>query len=348
MRDARWIRSPAVDAALALCWVPFAVVAHAVRGDSDTLLLVLSAAFLLSFLHQPLTLPLVYGDPDEVARHRRIYLWSPLVFVAVILVGLQLSLAAVAVVAGLWNAEHTLMQRFGITRIYGRKKGQSEGGLERWMLVSWLVLALVWVASDASTESRIEGLKLGQTNADGLHILADLRPVATTLLLPVLLVVVGLAVTWLRTEARRLRDGTANPAKHLYVASTAALFAWILVEPISGFIAYIGSHSVEYFLIVHHSLGSRYADGSGGRIGAAVRAPGGRRRFLLGYLAVLAVVVVVARGWASDDAYRFLVLFLGGLHVFYDGLIWKLRRPAVARGLVEAAAPAQITSNAIA
>jgi hypothetical protein len=234
------------------------------------------------------------------------------------------------------------MQRFGITRIYGRKKGQSEGGLERWMLVSWLALALVWVAADASTEGRIEGLKLGDVNADGLHILADLRPIATLLLLPVLLVVLALAATWVRAETRRWRVGAANPAKHLYVASTAALFVWILVDPISGFIAYIGSHSVEYFLIVHHSLGSRYADGSGGQLGAVVRAPGGRRRFLLGYLAVLAVVVVVSRGWASDDVYRFLVLFLGGLHVFYDGMIWKLRRPAVARGLV------QMTSNAIA
>jgi hypothetical protein len=90
---------------------------------------------------------------------------------------------------------------------------------------------------------------------------------------------------------------------------------------------------VEYFLIVHHSLGSRYADGSGGPLGATVRAPGGRRRFLLGYFAVLAVIVVVSRGWASDDVYRFLVLFLGGLHVFYDGFIWKLRRPAVAHSL---------------
>jgi hypothetical protein len=288
----------------------------------------------------------VYGDPDEVARHRRIYLWSPLVFLVVILLGLQVSLAAVAIVAGLWNAEHTLMQRFGITRIYGRKKGQSEGGLERWMLVSWLVLALVWVAADARTEGSIEGLKLGDVNAGGLHILADLRPAAAVLLVPTVLVVIAIASTWVRAEVGRWRDGTANPAKHLYVASTAALFAWIiLVDPISGFIAYIGSHSIEYFLIVHHSLGSRYADGSGGALGAAVRAPGGRRRFLLGYLGVLAVVVVVSRGWASDDVYRFLVLFLGGLHVFYDGLIWKLRRPAVARGLVT---EPQITSNAIA
>src|SRR4051812_32718470 len=240
---ARWIRSARADAVLALCWMPFAAFAYALRENSTAVVAVLSVAFLISFVHQPLTLPLVYGDPGEVARHRAIYRWSPLVFLVAILVGLQVSLAAVAIVAGLWNAEHTLMQRFGITRIYGRKKGQSEGGLERWMLVSWLVLALVWVAADASTEGRIEGLKLGQVNADGLHILADLRPIATLLLVPVVLVAVGLVATWLRAEARRVADGTANPAKHLYVASTAALFVWILVDPISGFIAYIGSHS---------------------------------------------------------------------------------------------------------
>jgi hypothetical protein len=342
--QARWIRSPAVDAALALCWVPFALVAHALRASTDTLFLFINATFLLSFYHQPLTLPLVYGDPGEVARHRRIYQWSPFVFLTVILLGIQVSLAAVAIVAGLWNAEHTLMQRFGITRIYGRKTGQSEGTLERWMLVSWLVLALVWVAADSRTEGRIDALPFGQLNADGLHRLADLRPIALLLLVPVVLTVLGLVTMWLLAEARRVHAGTANPAKHLYVASTAALFVWILLDPLSGFIAYVGSHALEYFLIVHHSLGTRYADGSGGALGTKVRALHGPRRFLLGYLAVLTVVVAVARGWASDTQYVILVLFLGGLHVFYDGLIWKLRRPAVARGLVEP----QITSNAIA
>ena len=345
--QARWIRSPVVDAALALCWVPFAVAAYAVRGDGDTLFLLLNATFLLSFYHQPLTLPLVYGDPAEIARHRRIYVWSPFVFVAVILLGLQVSLAAVAIVAGLWNAEHTLMQRFGITRIYGRKSGQSEGGLERWMLVSWLVLALVWVAADARTGGRIDALPFGQVNADGLHLLADLRPLALLLLAPAVLAVVGLGGAWLLAELRRVRAGTANPAKHLYVASTAALFVWILVDPLSGFIAYVGSHALEYFLIVHHSLGTRYADGSGGALGSTVRAPGGRRRFLLGYLAALTGLVVLLRGWGSEDVYLFAVLLLGGLHVFYDGLIWKLRRPAVARGLVNTPS-AQIASNAIA
>src|SRR3954462_10438608 len=119
--QARWIRSPGIDGALALCWVPFAVVAHALNGSSDSLFLFINATFLLSFYHQPLTLPLVYGDPGEVARHRSLYLWSPVVFLVAIVVGIQVALPVVAFVADLWKYEQTLMQRFGLTRPQGRQ-----------------------------------------------------------------------------------------------------------------------------------------------------------------------------------------------------------------------------------
>ena len=44
-----------------------------------------------------------------------------LVVAALITIGINVSLGLVAVIAGLWNAEHTLMQRYGVQRIYGRK-----------------------------------------------------------------------------------------------------------------------------------------------------------------------------------------------------------------------------------
>jgi hypothetical protein len=114
---ARWIHSARVDGALAFAWLPFALVARAVAGDADLLATVLGATFLLSFLHQPLTLPLVYGDPAQLAARRRLFVLSPLLFVAAITGGLLVSLTVVAVVAGLLNAEHTHMHRYGITRI---------------------------------------------------------------------------------------------------------------------------------------------------------------------------------------------------------------------------------------
>jgi hypothetical protein len=88
---------------------------------------------------------------------------------------------------------------------------------------------------------------------------------------------------------------------------------------------------------VHRALGSRFADGSGGSLGRTMRRPGGRRRFFGGYVAAFVVLVVIEATVAGPVVYTFTVLFLGGLHVLYDGFIWKLRRPSVACGLVEPA-----------
>jgi hypothetical protein len=342
----RWIGSARVDVALAFAWLPFALVAHAVSGDGDALAVLLGATFLLSFLHQPLTLPLVYGDRDQLAARRRLYVVSPAVFVVAIAAGLWWSVTAVAIVAGLWNAEHTLMQRYGITRIYGRKAGQDDGSLEKAMLVSWLVLAIVWVGADARTRARVDALPLGDTNTRGLHVLTDLRPWAALLVVPVSIVVATLVSRWVRAERARWRAGTANPAKVIYVASTALLFAWILVDPIAGFVGYVGAHAVEYFAIVHQSLGARYSDGSGGALGRMVRHRRGRRAFFASYLAAFIALMALEKTYGSAYVYTFTVLLLGGLHVFYDGFIWKLRRPATARGLVDVPQPIAAVASA--
>lgn len=335
---ARWIHSPAVDLLLAACWIPFAVAAHWTAGNPDAIELVLLATFTLSFAHQPLTLPIVYGDPDERAARRRLYTWCPVVFLVAAVGGLALSVAAVAVVAGLWNAEHTLMQRYGITRIYARKAGESDEAaarLEKAMLVGWLVLAAVAAAASAGTEERLLELPLGAVNRSGLDMLADARPVARWLLVPVAVAVAVVTGRWLRAERRRWSAGGGNGAKLLYVGMTAALIGVMLVDPVAGFVGYVGAHAVEYFVIVHRSLGSRWSEpGSGGVIGRLVRAPGGRRRFLAAY-AVSMVVLVGGLRWSGNARlYLVTILVLGGLHVLYDGFIWKLRRPAVAAGLV--------------
>lgn len=325
-----------MDLAVACCWVPFALVGHALESRPEAVAAFVGAVFLLSFSHQPVTLALVYGDPEQFAVRRSLFTWSPLVFIAAVWVGLHISLVLVAMVAGLWNAEHTLMQRYGITRIYGRKAGQDEGGLERAMLLSWLVLALVWVAADPGTPGRVARLDLGPVNAHGVSLLTDLRPIAQVLLLPVAVGVISLAVAWLRAE--RARGAAANPAKRFYVGATAALFLVILVDPIAGFVAYVGAHAIEYFVIVHGALGRRYATSDGGgAIGRAVRAPTGRIGFFAAYLGVFILLVSLLQWHGSPFLYSVAFLTLGGLHVFYDGFIWKLRRPAVARGFAIAA-----------
>jgi hypothetical protein len=323
---ARWVHGPALDAAMALSWVPFVALGWLWQGQSSRLAVLVSATLLISFSHQPLTVALVYGDRRTFGLRRRIFTWSPLVLVVAVLVTRHVSLATLAVVAGLWNAEHTLMQRYGITRIYGRKAGQQEGALEKLLLVSWLVLAFVWVAADTRTLARIEQTGIRGKNRRGLEILADLGPVARVILPIVVVAAAVISVRWLWAELHR--GAQANAAKRCYLASTALLFVVILVNPIAGFLGYVGSHAVEYFVIVHQHLGPRYADAAvdgGAPVGHAVRRLG-RLGFFAVYLGVTVGLVTVVGRYGGDTALAAVVLTLGGLHVFYDGFIWK--RPA--------------------
>jgi hypothetical protein len=131
---ALFIRSAHADIALALAWIPFAAVAFALR-DGRQLILLLEVLSAFSFLHQPLTPLLVYGDAEQFGARRRLFVVGPVVLVAAIAVGLSISFTLVAVVGGLWNMEHTLMQRYGFVRIYGRRSGEDDGRLE---LVMWV------------------------------------------------------------------------------------------------------------------------------------------------------------------------------------------------------------------
>jgi hypothetical protein len=333
----RWVHRASVDVAVALCWVPFVLGAHAVEANPAVLTSVVTGVFLLSFAHQPLTLALVYGDPEQFRLRRLIFTLSPLVFAAAIVVLLHVSLITLAIVAGLWNAEHTLMQRYGITRIYGRKADQQNGGLERAMLLSWLALAFVWVAADRATSHRLEQAGLNGTNEMAVRVLLRFHSAAQFLIGPMVVLVAALVATWIVAEARR--RGDANPAKWLYVATTAALFVVILIDPIAGLMGYVGAHAIEYFVIVHQSLGRRYGDEpdpASARpvpLARAIRARTGRIGFFVAYLGAVVGLVTLLGWYGSRPVYLVVFFTLGGLHVFYDGFIWKLRRPAVARSL---------------
>ncbi len=329
----QWIHGPWLDAVVALCWVPFVVGALWVEAVAPSALdAYATAVFLLSFAHQPLTVALVYGDKERFALRRAIFTWSPIVFILATFVGVQVSFVLVAVIGGLWNAEHTLMQRYGLTRIYGRKAGQEEGRLELWMLFSWLGLALIWVAADPTTPDRAAGLAaLGRNNSEAISVLTTLRGAATWLVLPALALAAGLFATWIVREGRR--GAAANPAKWLYVGSTALLFGVILVAPLAGLLGYVGAHALEYFVVVHHSMGRRYvsAEADGGAVlGRAVRARPGRVGFFVVYVGIIIGIVTLLERAGSPVLYGVVFFTLGGLHVFYDGFIWKLRQPAVA------------------
>jgi hypothetical protein len=284
----------------------------------------LEALIAFSFVHQPLTLALVYGDAEQFAARRRLFVVGPIVLASVIALGLTISFTLVAIVGALWNMEHTLMQRFGFVRIYGRRTGEDDGRLERTMLLAWLVTTLVWVAADVRTSERVASVPLGQINGTALDVLTSLRPYAVALLIPTVIVAGVSTGRWIMLERARALAGTANRAKQRYVASTAAMFAVAaLIDPVAGFAGFAGAHAIEYFFIVDHRL-------------ATSRPTVSRLRFFCTYLIAFEVFYLLAR--QNDELYLWVVLCLGGVHFLFDGVIWK-RRPAPA-------IPQPITANA--
>ena len=322
-----WIHGAVPDVLLGWCWLPIALVVRACEPHPEVVHWLVGVILLVSFAHQPVTLGLVYGDPVQRTAHRRIYVWAPLVAAALIVIGLSISFTLVAALAALWNAEHTLMQRYGVMRIYGRKAGDDHGRLEKPMLIAWLITALLFIAAFVDLEGLIRQLGLGRAKADGVRTLAPLQGPGGVLFWVAVVVATVLTVRWWRAE--RAIGGTGTP-KLVYTLGTFGLVVMVMIDPLAGIAGYVAAHSIEYFGIVHSSLRTRRDDAP---VALAARTGGRRAVLYTAYVAaIIAVVWLTASPW-DGQLYAFAVLFLGALHIFYDGFVWKLRRPAVAASL---------------
>ena len=330
------MHSPLVDTLLGWCWLPIAVAVHLAEGNRTALHTIIGVVFVLSFAHQPLTLGLVYGDPVQVAAHQRLYRYAPFVAAALVVVGLNVSLTLVALMAGLWNAEHTLMQRYGVMRIYGRKAGDDNGGLEKPMLIVWLVVAVAFIAAFTDLDTLIAKLDAGRTNERGIRLLAPLHTPARIGFWVLLVVALAMTARWIAAE-RRLGN-RASIAKHLYALGTLGLLVAVMLDPIAGVAGYVAAHAIEYFSIVGRSLRGRSDDAP---VARATSSTAKRALVYTGYAVAILAVMRYARGPLNGNLYTFIVLFFGALHILYDGFVWKLRRPQVAAMLgIEQPTPA--------
>ena len=324
-----------VDQALIWCWVPIAAAAIAVSSSDVATRVVVAAILFLSLAHQPITLAMVYGEPTQVAQRRPLFVLAPAVLLAAIYIGLTIDFVLVALVGAAWNTQHTLMQRYGIVRIYRRKGGdRGTGRRDFHLLMSWLVATLAWVARDPRTADTIERMALGDVNQRSAEVLVDIRPYATVLFALAATYAVVSALAWLRAEARSgLRT---NPAVYVYLGSTAAVFVVAVAHPVAGFVAWVGSHALEYFIIVTQNLRSRYGDQtpllpSGSALHRAVQSPLRSLGVVVAFTAATLGLVWVASQTLPFTLYASVFFLVGALHTLYDGVIWKLRQPSVAR-----------------
>lgn len=277
------------------------------------------AVYFLIAPHRWLTLVLVATDPDRREGRGPLFVGLAVAAAAVVAAVYAFTGAFVclAVLDYLWNAWHFASQHQGVLRLYDRKCGGGLQWLERHGLRLFLTYTLVrtvgWVTGWLDGDAR-QGLGL-----------ADLA----LLTVPVALLGANLRVL----SRRRL-------PKLVYLTSVLTLYGLLLLalrnDWQGGVIALTAAaslfHATEYLAVVSH-----YARGRkrGGSPGLFHRMAG----LWLGLLGAYAVLLGLVGAWMADPTAGVPSLWIGMnlwaafLHYAYDGLIWKLRRPATAAAL---------------
>jgi len=274
--------------------------------------------YFLTTPHRWITIFIVAADPDRREGRDRIFLaLAGLSFLTVFAVhyvtGTFLCLLLIDYV---WNGWHFASQHSGVLRMYSRKVGGGWHFLERHglRLFVFYVIALTagWSTGWLEVETGWRG------------------PIAT-LSLAMLAIPVTLLLTAGIFDRRRL-------GKFIYLASICLLYSMLLValqesnRPLVAALATASSlfHAVEYLAVVTHYAWRRHTIGSEGAFRLMAR---NWARLLALYLIAFGMVAASVELGGIPDWWIGLNVAVAFLHYAFDGMIWKLRRPATAQAL---------------
>jgi hypothetical protein len=344
-QSAGWLRGPLWDVGLlAFGWLPFyvwvaALSAGSVRWGTDAsagFTASVAVALALNFVHRQYVLVLVYGDPESMAERPRAYLLAPLI--ALVIVGgavwseVPSARSAVLAVLGSWNVWHVIQQRYGLMRVYAAR---ARGGLESrdaaradksllWSSVAVTACVTIWLHARS-----LEGIPRAS------QLLWVVRPFssgpAIGVATAVALAVWSLTVQryWRIERTATVSSGALLP-RWIFGVSTLLLLAIFVVHgPVVGYLVFGVAHSVEYLAFVHQFGEKKYQRG-GGSVAALLLGSVRRAPLFLGPLLI---------GYAFLYEHRLALAYVtyyattSVLHFLYDGWIWRLRQPRVARPL---------------
>lgn len=289
--------------------------------------------YVLSTPHRWITLSLVFLDRDRFVQRPVAYLG--IAFLAVVLVlSYYLStqtLALLLAIDYLWNAWHFAAQHSGISRIYGRvaRPGATGSGLLEKFQLRVFVLYVIFRLGVP-----LMGSSLGDedSRADWLLWLEWLMQRVQVLDLAMLALPASLLVREL-WQFRRSALG-----RLAYLGNVCLLYSLLLLSVhynhdnrLNAAILGLGlaismMHSTEYLAIVSWSVWKRHGRGKSSLFAHLVPR--------WGFALVTFMCVLALSGWFMDQhflrAWVIVTIIVSYLHYAYDGMIWKVRRPASA------------------
>lgn len=254
-------------------------------------------------------------------------------------------LAAAAVVAGIWNIWHVLMQKYGILRLYSAKSGNDDkvpGWVDRLLIFGWIPFAVVYLGTtyrDVVETNFRRGERF-------LPPLLDAVEAISVVLLPLsILLVATAAALWIRAELRanRLRN-----APRLWMAGGTMLLAscFLFMDPLEVYLSFAFSHAIEYFVFVWAFQRRRYHRplAHAPALQRVLRHPwlayGG---FIFGLGIAFVLLKYYGRhinpmprseqpavfGVRTSTWIMYWTTFQSMVHFYYDGFMWKMRSGAV-------------------
>lgn len=285
--------------------------------------------YLLSTPHRWITLPLVFLDKERFLERRPTYL-GILLLAAAVIGAVWLSTGALALLLAIdyvWNAWHFAAQHSGIARIYARTARpdvRSTGLFEKTLLRVFILYTIFRL--------------LGFPNVEG----EDAAPWLTWLHWTVQqvqgldLFMLALPASLMVLEFRDFRRSAVG--RIAYLGSVCLIYSGLLLAAhfnegnrtvllVLGLgVAISVFHSTEYLAIVSWSVWKRHGRSKSGVFAHLVPRWGIALMTFMCALGISAMMIDkhFVRAWLV------ITIFVSYLHYAYDGMIWKVRRPASA------------------
>jgi hypothetical protein len=262
---------------------------------------------------------------------------------------LEVLITTVVFGAGLWNIWHTLAQKYGILRIYSAKarserEASVPGWVDRLFVMGWLPLIVTYVtprfADAILTEFQVADVFLKPIVAWLVAAEPITAPISAA-------VAIASSAIFARFEWRQYRFRN-RPRLSMAIGIGSLWICFVLLDPIKVYLAFAFSHGLEYMVFVWAYQRRRYAEP---RSPQPVMARVLEHPWLAysSYTLALAAIYVLFRNWEGFSIsqlpkVRVGKLTLGAwifywgvfqslLHFYFDGFLWKTRRPEMRRSL---------------
>ena len=340
----RWIINPYSDAlffiatpVISLCLL---LMANQYYSSEKIALFVL--AFFAVGHHLP-GLMRAYGETDLFARYKVRFIVSPIVIASFVGWSVYNGHLGFFILLAVWDMWHFFMQHYGFMRIYDLKRHRPSrlgSRLDWWVTATWFA----FIIAD-SPHYLINFLERCHRYGFGLYTWID--PLDFLVIRDLIFyAAVLVSVIYLVNIVLEYRNGVPIVIPKLAISITTfstVYVAYIVLEDvILGYAITALAHDVQYFAIVwiYNNGVLKRSKRAGKRFfrflfnDGRLRIVGFYILLILGYGGIEATARAT-QNFVVYDIVKVIIATSAFLHYYYDGFIWKLRKPEISRNFVE-------------